>query len=246
MDWPSGEAVIEKMAAEHPEVILAFSAGKDSLGAWLAMRGYFSRILPVYYYGIPGLEFIEQGIRYYEDWFQTKIVRCVHPSFYRHLREWVFQSPEGWRVEVLEAMGLADLTHEMLREHVAWDYLGLDQADAWVAIGTRAADSPVRRMAFNKHGPIRHSKKTFFPVWDWSKDRLVDCIRESGCKLVPEYRIFGRSYDGIDFRFLHGIRKHWPEDYKKILFWFPMATVEFLRHEFRAKRLGIPMENYRG
>ena len=116
MDWPTGEAVIEKMGAEHPEVILAFSAGKDSLGAWLAMRGYFSRILPVYYYGIPGLEFIERGIRYRpalrrpgmiehgrRGWKRPRLSGGFPNGTVRHLRD----GTEAARAAVLRLQGQA-------------------------------------------------------------------------------------------------------------------------------------------
>jgi hypothetical protein len=42
----------------------------------------------------------------------------------------------------------------------------------------------------------------------------------------PEYEWFGRSFDGIDWRFLAPIKQHAPDDYARILDWFPLADLE--------------------
>ena len=105
--------------------------------------------------------------------------------------------------------------------------------DTPIAVGTRACDSAQRYATFKKHGPRRGDK--FFPVWDWNKAKLVAELKAAGAKLPAEYRVFGRSWDGLDFRFLHGVRKHWPEDYRRILEWFPLAELEIKRHEFAMK-----------
>ena len=55
-----GDEVCKSVSAEHPAVMLAFSGGKDSIAAWLAMRPYFSRIVPVYYYS--GQEALARGL----------------------------------------------------------------------------------------------------------------------------------------------------------------------------------------
>ncbi|VTT98922.1 Putative phosphoadenosine phosphosulfate reductase OS=Neisseria meningitidis serogroup A (strain WUE 2594) GN=NMAA_1611 PE=4 SV=1 [Gemmataceae bacterium] len=234
MPWPTGDAVVQQMAAAHPAVLLAFSGGKDSIAAWLAMRGHFERIVPVYYYLVPDLGFVERGLRYYEEWFETPVVRVPHPSLHRMLSNFVFQPPERSRCEVLDAAGLPALDYDLLRKAVGEDKLG--DGRAWIAVGTRACDSPARRMAFNKWGGAREKIRTFYPVWDWNKARVVETIRDSGVKLPPEYRVFGRSFDGVDFRFLHGIKRHWPDDYAKILEWFPLAELELKRHEFKLQR----------
>jgi hypothetical protein len=235
MTWPGGEKVVEEIAKKHPRVLLAFSGGKDAVACWLAMREHFEEIVPVYYYLVPDLGFVEAGLKYFEGWFGVPIVRVPHPALHRLLSNFVFQPPERSRCEVLDAAGLPKLDYDLLRRAVGQDRLDGDY-DAWIAVGTRACDSPQRRMAFNKWGPVREKIKSFYPVWDWNKAKVIDTIREAGVKLPAEYRVFGRSFDGIDFRFLHGIKQHWPEDYQKILEWFPLAELELKRHEFKLQR----------
>jgi hypothetical protein len=232
--WPSGPEVIQKikeMSAE-PVTILAFSSGKDSLAAYLALRPHFERIIPVYKYSVPNLEFIEEGLRYYEHKMGTPIERIPHDSLYRMLNNYVFQPPGRW--EILMDHRLPRLDRQKCHEPII-QQLGLHKG-TWTALGTRRDDSPARRMNFITHGPINFKARTYSPVWDMTKGQLVTLIRKSGWKLPMEYRIFGRSFDGLDFRFLFGIRRYFPRDYRKILDWFPLAELEIKRYEYAKKR----------
>ncbi len=230
--WPTGEALIKVIREETDTIFLAFSAGKDSILAWLTLRPHFKRIIPIFQYLIPDLEFIEEGLRYYEDYFQTKIVRVPHVSLYRMLNNFVLQPPERW--PIIQEFELPRLTQELLRDSVA-DDLGLPDG-TWIAVGIRAVDNPQRLMSLRKHGPFNHKRRCFYPVWDVRKAELVDTLRKHQIQLPKEYRIFGRSFDGIDFRFLWGIREHFPRDYERILQWFPLADIGLARYEFIQRR----------
>src|ERR1700756_266835 len=78
--------------------ILGFSTGKDALAAYLALRPVFERVMLYYLYLVPGLEFVEDSLRYFEQALGTTILRLPHPSLYRMLRNLVFQPPERWRL----------------------------------------------------------------------------------------------------------------------------------------------------
>lgn len=106
--------------------------------------------------------------------------------------------------------------------------LGLP-ADAWVCDGVRAADSPVRRIAMASHGPLNHAHKRCHVVWDWRKYHVYTAIEQCGIRLPRDYDWFGRTFDGIDRRFLEPLRKHAPDDYERVLAWFPLAPLELMR-----------------
>lgn len=44
----TGEQVIETIRQQTDTITLAFSCGKDSIGAWLALKPHFKRIAPVF------------------------------------------------------------------------------------------------------------------------------------------------------------------------------------------------------
>jgi len=224
----SGAEVIAEIRKRTDTILMAFSCGKDSTVAWLECREHFPRIVPYYMYLIPGLEFVERSVRYYENWFGCRIIRVPHPSLYRMLGRLVFQSPE--HCEIIERFGLAEFTYLEMQDAIR-EHLGLGP-ECYTASGVRAVDSPQRMLALRKWGAISERKQQFFPVWDWRKDRLIAKIRDAGVRLPVDYRLFGRSFDGIDYRFLAPIREHFPRDYERILQWFPMAEAEIKRREY--------------
>ena len=56
-------------------------------------------------------------------------------------------------------------------------------------------------------------------------------IKRHGIKLPVDYKLFGRTFDGIDYRFVGPLRKHLPEDFERLRFWFPLIDLEILRRE---------------
>lgn len=110
MKHPNSTELCEKLAEEAGGAcLLAFSAGKDSVAAWLHLRKFFPRIVPFYRYLIPGLEFVDRGIRMYEDFFETKVMRVPHPSLGRMLANLVYQPPE--RCAIIEESGIREVTY---------------------------------------------------------------------------------------------------------------------------------------
>lgn len=222
----SGGQTIAAVRARQSETLLAFSTGKDAIAAWLAIREHFDAVHPYYLYLVPGLEFVEESLAYYERFFGQRIVRLPHPSLHRWLNSGTFQPPE--RMAVIRQAGLPWHDYTDIRKVMIED-LGL-QADMLVADGVRAADSPMRRVAIKRHGPISLRQGRYHPIWDWLKADLVACFRRSGVRLPVDYALFGRSFDGLDARFLVPLKSKRPADYRRVLEWFPLAEVEVWRH----------------
>ncbi|GAB3873820.1 hypothetical protein ACFQ1S_30430 [Kibdelosporangium lantanae] len=223
---PPSEQLLTELAAEGNPVLLGFSRGKDSLAAWLAMREHGIPVVPYHLYSIPGLKFVDDSIAFYEDFFQTRIRQYPHPALYRWLIEYVFTPPE--RCAIIDAAELPEPPFEDLAEYLRED-LGLP--NAWNADGVRAADSPMRRMAMSVHGPVRENLRKISVVWDWRIADVRAALKRHACPLPVEYEWFGRSFDGIDWRFLAPIKQHAPDDYARILDWFPLAELEILRRD---------------
>lgn len=214
------------------KTLLAFSRGKDAIGTALAIRDKLD-VIPVHYTTVPGLEFIEEGLAYYEKHlFGRHIYRMPHPSFYRMIgSDFLYQDINN--AQVFAAANLPVLKHTDVSRMV----LNMEGAplDTMNAIGVRAADSPMRRTAMNKYGPIRGSTRNWYPVWDWDKARLVSEIQRSGISLPIDYWLWGRSFDGVDVRFMLPMKKHLPRDYAKVLEWFPLLEADIRRYEMHLR-----------
>ena len=216
----------DRLAGENRPVLLAFSCGKDALAAWLALEDSGVQVMPAYLYYVPGLRFVEDSLDAFEQHFGRRIARYPHPSLWRWLNNLVFQSPE--RCAVIEAARMPTLTYEQTWELIRED-LGLD-ADTWVADGVRAADSPARRVSIVNHGAMKPTTRKVSVVWDWRKRHTFEAIEAAGVDLPPDYEWFGRSFDGLDYRFLEPLSRRAPADYERVLDWFPLADLELVRH----------------
>lgn len=223
----SGTETIAAVRAETDTVLLSFSCGKDSIAAWLAVRDVFPNIVPFYLYLVPDLAFVDESLDYYEQWFGTRIIRVPHPTFYGQMNTFVMQAPEN--CAVIEAARLPLFTFDDVSRLLIEDY---DlPASTFTLTGIRAADSPNRRSAINQHGPINWNRRYAYPVWDLLKADMVELLYSSGIHLPIDYQWFGRSFDGIDYRFLSVIKREAPADYARILAWFPLADLELFRYE---------------
>jgi hypothetical protein len=49
-----------------------------------------------------------------------------------------------------------------------------------------------------------------------TKDPMLAILKHHNLHLPIDYRIFGRSFDGLDLRFLLPLKKHLPRDYKRV------------------------------
>jgi hypothetical protein len=206
--------------------LIAFSNGKDGIAAWLAMRDHFE-IVPYFLELVPGLEFIEDGLTYYEQFFGTKVIRVPNPAVMRMLRECVFQPPE--RVPVIDQLdirpGSYEAINEAVKKSVGW------KPDTLCATGLRIQDNLLRRTAIKRHGPVTLGVRKFYPVWDWPISHMVEQFKRANLQLPVDYRMFGRSFDGLSAYYLLPIRKHFPRDFRRILDLYPIAEVIVRRAE---------------
>lgn len=226
----ASEQIVQQVRAETgPRTMLAFSRGKDAIAAALAIRDSFDEVVPYHLDLVPGLELVEESIGYYErELFEgRKIIRLPHPSISRWFRHLTYQSPT--HAVVLTAANIPACSYQDIHAAVR-EMAGLDDT-VLAASGVRAADSPVRRLSFASHGAISYSSGHYYPVWDWNKERTLSAIERAGLKLPDDYRLFGRSFDGLDLRFLYPLKQHRPADYRRVLEWFPFAEAEVWRYE---------------
>jgi hypothetical protein len=223
---PTSEEVRRELAEKGEPVLLAFSCGKDSLAAWIALEDVGVEVVPAYLWLVPNLDFVNDSLSYFEDLFGKRIARYPHPSFYRLINHAVFQAPEHLRV--IEAAKLPTPDYDTVWNLIKED-LGME--GAWVADGVRAADSPIRRASFVKHGVMKDASKKVSVVCDWLKAEVYEALESRKVRLPIDYEIFGRSFDGLDRRFTEPMKNHLPDDYARLEEWFPLIGADIVRGE---------------
>lgn len=222
---PPSADIRRKLAEAGKPVLVAFSTGKDALACESALREAGVETKLAYLYYIPNLRFVEETLAQQEDMLGKPIARYPHPSLWRWLNALVFQPPE--RCAIIEAAKMPNIDYDTMWDLIR-DDMGLPH-DTLVADGVRAADSIVRRASFVRHGVLKPANRKVSPIADWVKAEVMDCLRQHRLTLPRDYEWFDRSFDGIDYRFLEPISRHAPDDYQRILEWFPLAELELFR-----------------
>lgn len=216
--------------SQSQNVGLSFSCGKDSLAAWVHLRQHGFVVKPFYLALIPGLEFVEHSLTFYERFFRTKIIRMIHPNLYASVDDGDFQ-PHS-RLDAINELQVPLFGYDDVE--AGFRRTAKLSPDTWIAIATKRADSPLRARRIPVDG-LNPKRRVFFPLHAWRKDDVFQTLIDSRVPLPIDYELFGRSFDGWDYRFLSQIRERFPRDYQTILRWFPDAELEFLRREVAIK-----------
>lgn len=207
-------------------VILMFSRGKDSIVAFYELKKYWGNIILIHQYLHPNLCFVNDSLKYFEDKFQTKIYNIPHCSLYRMVNENVFQSPQT--SDNIEFLGLPNHTYKEYYDSLREDF---NCPNAFVATGVRVNDSPLRRLALKNCGYIAKDKREFYPVYDWTNDDIRNCFKENNIEIPIDYKLFGRSFDGVNYKYIKALKENIPNDYKKLKELYPLIGLEILRYE---------------
>lgn len=227
--YKNSDELCAAVAADHKDVICAFSMGKDSLAAYFQLSKFFERVHPVWLWLVPGLGFQLKSLEYYESALGKEIMRLPSPFFLSNISG-SFRQPI-WRVDTCEA--IARITKGRRSFDFVWEMarriLEVPE-DTPVGLGCRSSDTPQRRISIKKNGAVNYKRATFFPVFDWKTDRVLSEITGRSIKLPPDYRVWGRTFDGVDYPFLCGLYDFFPDDYEIVKFWFPFIDAELLRY----------------
>jgi phosphoadenosine phosphosulfate reductase len=155
-----------------------------------------------------------------------RIIRLPSPWLIGAIRTGLLQSPDRIPVCLALKKSLPPVGYFALHD-VARYQLGAPELP--VAIGTRASDSPGRRINLQKSGPIDVGNRTFSPIAAWGRREVLDIIRRHELRLPAEYRWQANTWDGLDHKHLAGIAEHRPADYARILQVFPLAGAALFR-----------------
>lgn len=203
-------------------VIVGVSGGKDSVVTLDLCRQHFARVEAYHLYVVPGIGFVERYLEYLERRFEVTIHR--RPSFILAdaLRSGMFRAV---RLDVPAIKPVEIEAAERAR-------CGLN----WIATGLKKCDSLERRGMLSRWGAIDRERHKLYPIADMSQAQVQQYLREKGILLPPDYALWGRSW-GYDLggRYLSDIRRKWPEDFAKILKFFPLCGAEADQWEMYGK-----------
>lgn len=222
--YTSSEELCEMIAKKQDECFISFSGGKDSIACMIVAKRFFKKVVPVFFYRIPGLSFIDEKIKYFEEFFGERIIKLPHPSTIAQLNGYLFQDLEHRKI--IERTAIPTPTYDMFFDKLREKY-GIQ----WVGIGNRAHDNMQRWTAFVTNGAINYNRQVFWPVFDYSNDDVLQLIKEAKIYMPDDYRMFGKTFDSLQERFISVIKKEYPQDFERIKLFFPLIEIENLRYE---------------
>jgi hypothetical protein len=207
---------------------LGFSTGKDSvIGLDLLLKAGIE-VLPIYCYIVPQLEFVEKNIALYEKYYGIKVVRMPHPMLYDHIRRQDWQDLFRTR-DIAKTYAPSKITFANINWLVLHDR-GLN-VNAYDANCMKMADSFNRRVLLRAKPDIDDKKRIIYLAKYLTDKEIFEYIKQNDIPLTKDYEIFGRSWDGLAYHFLTGVKKNYPNDFKKIQEFFPLIEAEIYRYK---------------
>lgn len=209
------------MSKVTDSVIVGFSGGKDSIVCADLCFRYFRNVKLYFMYLVPGLEFQEKMLRWYENKYKTEIIRIPHFEVSEFLKYGSFTLYD----HNVDVVGITD-TYEYIRQKT-----GIH----WIAAGERCADSIVRNAMIKQSGSIDYKRGRFYPIAYWKKNDVMQYIKHKKLYLSPEQKKLGFSFRSLAGSELAVIKENYPEDYKKILKIYPFAEAGVVRYQTYGK-----------
>jgi hypothetical protein len=221
-------AIVERMKQKSIDKIsIGFSTGKDSLVGYDIMQKSGINIIPVYFYIVPKIKFIEANLKMYEDYYQVHIIRLPHPMLTDYINYTIFQP-------LHKAIDMSQYYSKNLgfKGYLDW-YFEKEGIDChWDANCMKMADSINRRLLMRGKPDIDEEKKIIYIAKYLTDHDCWEYIHDNKIPITKDYEIFGRSADDLmNYQYLIGIKKFYPKDYQTIIEYFPLAEMEILRYE---------------
>lgn len=214
---------LERHAEMHPEILVGYSGGKDSLIVLDMCSKIFKRVICFLMYLVPNISIINQQIKYAQDRYGVEVIQYPHWLLSRFLKQGIYCNPSH------EYDSLPDLKPN--------DIFAIAREDTgfWlIALGQKKSDTMWRRRNLSSETP-----GVINPLKDWNKYEVL-----AYCKLhnIPLPDAAAGNVSGIDLseRTLLWLHDKYPDDFKKILKLFPFAEVPIMRRQYYGKELDSP------
>ena len=213
-----GALEIIKYAREQTDEIILFHSanGKDSIVLLDLLTKYFKKVVPVYMYIVPNLDFANKYIAWSQRKYGVQFIQTPHFAVYSYIRT-------GF-------MGMKQDKNQRLHTLSDIDkYVKEKTGIQWSCYGMKQNDSLNRRLmlrTYEKEGICLQTKK-IYPLTHWSNKDCINYIK--GHDLMQnELTLYGARGQSTgmavnNLPYLLFSRENYPNDYKRIIEVYPLA-----------------------
>lgn len=234
----SPDQITRDAAARTDAVIVGFSRGKESLACMevccrLRDAGLFKTVHAYHMHIVPGLQFVERSLQYYERRFKVNVLRLPY-----------------WVSDVLYSRGdygphewaAADKITRQIKINDIEAYVRKQTGADWLCYGHKKRDSLERNgmlATFHMHG-VDVKGRRFYPLAHLNNAATLSILKTKNIPLPPDYSLFrfgrGESMADMTAECLRAIRDRYPEDYATIIRLHPYVESNIKREEWYGKK----------
>lgn len=202
------------MLPNNEAVLVAYSGGKDSLVVMDLCLKARKRVVAYMMVFLPGMDYYASRRALAEKRWGVEVREYLHWNTTFFLRQGIFR-PEP------------DLTVPALRLRDVEATVRKDTGLNWIGYGYRSVDSLQRRAMLHRDFPNGICEKwgRFAPIHDWTQTQVLAYLSRARIPQPAESKrkVFGMS---LLPECLAWLRRDWPEDYKRVLKVFPLASAQ--------------------
>lgn len=213
---------IKTMSKITDSVVVGLSTGKESVVVLDLCHKYFKKVAAYHLHICPDLQFTERTLRWYENKYGIEVLRLPHPDVCEYFHYGSFRQ--------------GDLTFPIMSFNDVFHHIRVETGIYWIACGERAKDSVFRLGLINTAGSIDEKRGRFYPLAQWNKKEVLAYIKRNKLKIGDDSKVIGSSFNGLHGKYMLEIKKHFPEDYARLLKLYPFAEAGVRREEERLAR----------
>lgn len=217
---------MEQQAAKHGEVVVAYSGGKDSLVVMDLACRTFPKVRAFFKYLIPNLEYCEEWMRFSKDRWGVEVIQFPHEMMLESLANGVWCNAN---VGLAKGIGRGGLPLKL-----SFAYAFALSGSPICATGMKDADGLKRRQFFSniRDGGDPIWNRVIHPIRGWRKKDVIDYLTVQKIPLPKQERRAVTSGVGLGHTELCWLHDDYPEDFKKLLRFYPYAYAAIKRREW--------------
>ena len=212
---------LEEFSRKSDSCLVAYSGGKDSRAVTDLCCRSFKRVVLFHLYFVPGMACVEEYMDYARKQWGVEVLYYPARGFIKCLRSGIY-CDEPDRYSNLPELKLHDLYTWVMR----------DTGIPIIANGARNSDGFWRKRFFYATATW---SEMLYPLKDWLLRDVIAYLRLRKIPIPAQNRIDSGNIDlGTDS--LLWLHDNHPEDFKKLLAWFPYAEAVVWRRTFYGEK----------
>lgn len=201
---------LELLALTHESVLVSYSGGKDSKVVLDLCSKFFKRVVAFFMHYVPGLEVVEREMQWARDRYGIEVLQYPHWTLFRDLKQGTY-CRNHYSLDDLPDLKLSDI----------YDLVRRDTGIELITMGAKATDGFWRRRNLKNTNQGSY-ESVIRPIEKWNRFDVLAYLGSHGIPIHSSSRAEASGV-GLDANSLLWLHDQHPEDFTKMLAYFPFA-----------------------